>query len=62
MSELLKVAEVARLLRVNDTTVRRWVKGGVLEAVVLPHVSRRRQVYRVHRSTLDRLLNSTLTS
>jgi hypothetical protein len=30
--------------------------------VVLPHVSRRRQVYRVHRSTLDRLLNSTLTS
>ncbi len=25
MSELLTVSEVARILRVDDTTVRRWV-------------------------------------
>lgn len=57
MSELLTVAEVARILRVDDTTVRRWVKQGILEAVVLPHASER-QAYRVRRSTLDKLLNT----
>lgn len=56
MSELLKVSEVARILRVDDTTVRRWVKRGALEAVVLPHVSARRD-YRIKRDTLDHVLN-----
>jgi excisionase family DNA binding protein len=55
MSELLTVSEVARILRVDDTTVRRWVKQGTLEAVVLPHVNAR-QAYRIKRETLDRLL------
>jgi excisionase family DNA binding protein len=55
MSELLKVSEVARELRVDDTTVRRWVKLGALEAVVLPHKNER-QAYRIRRSTLDALL------
>lgn len=55
MSELLTVSEVARILRVDDTTVRRWVKLGVLEAVVLPHVHER-QAYRIKRETLDRML------
>jgi excisionase family DNA binding protein len=55
MSELLTVSEVARILRVDDTTVRRWVKQGALEAVVLPHLNTR-QAYRIKRETLDRVL------
>lgn len=58
MSELLTVAEVAEILRVDDTTVRRWVKQGVLEAVVLPHVNTR-QGYRIKRDTLNRVLGET---
>lgn len=55
VSDLLTVVEVARILRVDDTTVRRWVKQGVLEAVVLPHVNER-QAYRIKKETLDRVL------
>jgi excisionase family DNA binding protein len=54
--ELLTVSEVARQLRVDDTTVRRWIKEGALEAVVLPHVGDR-QAYRIRRSTLETLLS-----
>jgi excisionase family DNA binding protein len=58
--ELLTVSEVARILRVDHTTIRRWVKLGVLEAIVLPH-ARSRQAYRIKRSTLERVLgNSSL--
>jgi excisionase family DNA binding protein len=59
ISELLTVSEVARILRVDDTTVRRWVKQGALEAVILPHVNER-QAYRVRRSTLEKLIGSSL--
>jgi excisionase family DNA binding protein len=59
MSDLLTVSEVARILRVDDTTVRRWVKQGALEAVVLPHVNER-QAYRIKRETLNRVLGSDL--
>ena len=55
MSELLTVSEVADILRVDDTTVRRWVKQGALEAVVLPHVNAR-QGYRIKRETLNRVI------
>jgi excisionase family DNA binding protein len=55
MSELLTVSEVAKILRVDDTTVRRWVKNGVLEAISLPHVNSR-QSYRIKRETLERVL------
>jgi len=55
--ELLTVSEVAKLLRVDDTTVRRWAKSGILEVVSLPHVGLR-QSYRIRRSTIDKLLNS----
>lgn len=44
-----------QILRVDDTTVRRWVKQGALEAVVLPHLNAR-QAYRIKRKTLDRVL------
>lgn len=56
--ELLTVSEVAQALRVDDTTVRRWIKNGVLEAISLPHKNTR-QAYRVKRTTLERLLNTT---
>ncbi len=57
MDELLTVREVARRLRVDDTTVRRWIKTGALEAISLPHKGRR-QAYRVKKSTLDKLLKN----
>lgn len=56
--ELLTVREVARRLRVDDTTVRRWIKSGALEAITLPHKGRR-QAYRIKKSTLDILLSSS---
>ncbi|MBV9616881.1 MAG: helix-turn-helix domain-containing protein [Ktedonobacteraceae bacterium] len=58
-SDLLTVSEVARILRVDDTTVRRWVKQGALEAVVLPHVNER-QAYRIKRATLNKVLGSDI--
>ena len=58
MSELLTVSEVAEILRVDDTTVRRWVKQGVLDAVVLPHLNAR-QGYRIKRDTLNRVLGES---
>ena len=57
--ELLTVREVARRLRVDDTTVRRWIKSGALEAITLPHRGKR-QAYRIKRSTLDTLLGGEL--
>ena len=59
--ELLTVREVARRLRVDDTTVRRWIKSGALDAIPLPHQGKR-QAYRVKRSTLDTLLSDNLPS
>ena len=54
-ADLLTVREVAKQLRVDDTTVRRWIKNGVLEAIALPHKGAR-QAYRVRRATLNALL------
>lgn len=59
LDELLTVREVAKRLRVDDTTVRRWIKSGALEAITLPHRGRR-QAYRVKRSTMDKLLQAPL--
>jgi len=57
--ELLTVHEVAQRLRVDDTTVRRWIKSGAMEAVALPHRGKR-QAYRVKKTTLDTLLGKPL--
>lgn len=54
-NDLLTVAEVARALRVDEATVRRWVKLGALEAIILPHVNTR-QGYRVKKETLQKIL------
>ena len=57
--ELLTVREVARRLRVDDTTVRRWIKSGALQAITLPHRGKR-QAYRIKKSTLDALLKNPI--
>jgi len=59
--DLLTIHEVARRLRVDDTTVRRWINNGVLEAVTLPHLGKRRG-YRVKQTTLDTLLSGSTLS
>ncbi len=52
-SELLTVSEVAKQLRVDDTTVRRWIKTGILEAITLPHRGcARHTAFVARRSTL----------
>jgi excisionase family DNA binding protein len=60
MTDLMTVSEVAQILRVDDTTVRRWVKQGTLDAVILPHVHER-QAYRIRRATLDTILATGLS-
>ena len=57
-SDLLTVREVAEQLRVDDTTVRRWIKSGALEAVPLPSSSAH-QVFRIKRETLDALMDGS---
>ena len=57
MSEnrLLTVQEIAALLRVDQTTVRRWINNGSLPAVALPKQASR-TIYRVKQSEIDKLL------
>lgn len=58
---LLTVHEVAQQLRVDDTTVRRWIKSGALEAVTLPHRGKR-QAYRIRKKSLENILDGTNVS
>jgi excisionase family DNA binding protein len=60
-NDLLTVHEVAKKVRVDDTTVRRWIKNGALDAVGLPHVGKR-CAYRVKRSVIEALLNAPVSS
>ena len=57
LHDLLKIEEVARIIRVDETTVRRWVKNGTLEAVELPHFGSR-TAYRIKRETLEHVLKT----
>ncbi len=55
---LLTVQEVARKLRVDPTTVRRWIKNGALPAISFPEkVGRQRQIHRIRASALAPLLH-----
>lgn len=56
-NELLTVREFAHALRIDDTTARRWIKQGIMEAVSLPHRGKR-QAYRIKQETLSRLLET----
>lgn len=53
--ELLTVTEVAKVLRVDTTTVRRWIRDGTLEAVMLP-TRGERHTYRIRKATIDAML------
>lgn len=53
--KLLTVQEVAQHLRVNEATVRRWIKIGALDAIKLPHRGKR-EIYRIRQSTFDSIL------
>ncbi len=55
MEELLTVREVAARLRVDDTTVRRWIKEGVLQAITLPSPGTRKK-YRIRKATLESIV------
>lgn len=58
---LLTVGELADQLKVDDSTVRRWIGNGSLDAVELPHVNER-VVYRISENTLENgLTNSKWT-
>ncbi len=52
---LLTVGEIATLLRVDQTTVRRWIHNGSLPAIELPKRASR-TIYRVKQSEIDKLL------
>ena len=49
--DLMTVDEVARHLRVDPTTVRRWIKNGSLAAITLPRRGKR-ELYRVKKSAI----------
>lgn len=53
--QLLTVLEVASILRVDDSTVKRWIRQGALEAVMLPHTSTRTK-YRIRKATVDAII------
>jgi excisionase family DNA binding protein len=59
-NELLTIAEFAQIVRVDESTARRWIKAGTLKAVILPHRNER-QVYRIKRSVLNGLLGNIAT-
>jgi len=50
-SSLLTIAEVARILAVHESTVRRWIQSGQLRATRLPR-------YRIHPLELARFLEA----
>jgi excisionase family DNA binding protein len=52
---LLKAKEVALILRVSDSTVRRWGKKGAMPIIVLSR-HRTRQTYRIKSEVIDRIL------
>ena len=54
-NELLTINEVATALRVDATTVRRWIQQGLVAAVTLPHPGKRLS-YRIKRADLDKMM------
>ncbi len=55
--ELRTVHEVAQHLRVDDTTVRRWIKNGALDAIRLPKRGKR-EGYRITVETIQQIDSS----
>jgi excisionase family DNA binding protein len=58
-SPYLTVTEVAEALAVDGTTVRRWIKMGVMEASLLPQSKNgSRLVYRIHEDVISKILGA----
>jgi excisionase family DNA binding protein len=60
-NDLLTVKQVAKRLGVDQSTVRRWIKDGRLEAITLP-CHGNWQPHRIRRSTLEQLLQCSSAS
>jgi excisionase family DNA binding protein len=56
--DLLTVVEVAKRLRVDPTSVRRWIHDGILDAIRLPGNGKYAK-FRIRKSTLQRILEKT---
>lgn len=56
--EFMTVRELANLLRVNETTVRRWIGHGNLEALLLPGTGKHK-TYRIPRSSIEQMINQS---
>jgi excisionase family DNA binding protein len=54
--DLLTVVEVARILRCDPTSVRRWIHDGVLDAIRLPGGHAKYTKFRIKRETLERIV------
>ena len=54
MGDLLTMKEAVTISGYTSVTIRRWIKQGVLDVIVLPHT--RIPQYRVRRESLDRVL------
>lgn len=59
--QLMTVTEVAQRLRLDATTIRRYIKNGLMDAIALPHRGKR-QAYRIKQATLTALLANTNTA
>ncbi len=58
-TDLMTVREVAAALRVDDTTVRRWIHQGILPAVQLPGLQKYKK-YRIKRTELARIVGKSV--
>ena len=52
--QLLTIREVAKRLRVDATTVRHWIKQGLIAVVTLPCVGKRRS-YRIPMTEFEKI-------
>ena len=57
-TDLLTVKEFAQALAIDETTVHKWIKAGLVETVALPRRAGGRTYHRIKRSTLHDILNS----
>lgn len=56
MNNLLTASEVAKMLRVDGGTVRRWAKHGILAAIKLPPHAENYITWRIRREALNSIL------
>ncbi|GAC1662327.1 MAG: hypothetical protein PVS3B3_33450 [Ktedonobacteraceae bacterium] len=56
--ELMTMQEVAQILRMDEATVRRWARSGIIDVIELPRVKKNTR-YRMRRTAFDAMLNNT---